>query len=104
MQERLTTRDGNHRCSAFIDGSHALFQREVSLENVRWILDLSAAGTSQIAAKEGLKHQNQGISLGSRKPLLQNIGSHCPHLRKGNTHVRSYSNVRKPQERERERV
>ena len=63
MHERLAAGDGDHRRAAFIHGLEALLGREVHFENVRRILDFSAARAGQIAAEKGLQHEDQRIAL-----------------------------------------
>src|SRR5882757_6195581 len=88
VHQWLAARDGNHRRSAFLHGTEALFRRQLLLEDVGGILNLAAAGTRQVAAEERLQHQNQRVTLAAAHPLLQHIGGYGPHLR--NRYCHSY--------------
>ena len=87
MHQRLAAGDGHHRRAALVDRAEALLGREVLLEHVRGILDLAAAGASQVAAEQRLQHQHQRIALAAVELLLQDVGRDRPHLRNWNTHA-----------------
>ena len=61
MHQRLSAGNRHHRRAALVYRSKALFRRKVLLQHVRRVLDLATAGTSQVAAKQWLQHQNQWI-------------------------------------------
>src|ERR1700750_2492490 len=53
---------------------------------MRRILNLPAAGTCQIAAKQRLQHQDERIALTAGESLPENIRRNCPHLGDGYCH------------------
>src|SRR5579871_3148119 len=55
MHQRLAAGDGDHRRAALIYGFEAFFRAKFFLQNVRGILDLAAARTSEVAAEERLE-------------------------------------------------
>ena len=62
MHQRLAAGNGNHRRAAFVHRLEALFRREIHLQNVRRILNFSAARARQIAAEQRFQHQHQRIA------------------------------------------
>ncbi len=86
MHQRLAPRDRNHGRATFVHGAKTLFRGKVFFQDVGRILDFSASGASQVAAKQRLEHQHQRILLASGELLLQNIARHGPHLGYGNGH------------------
>jgi len=77
-------RGSPHRGAALLDGGEALFHREVLLEDLRRVLDLPAAGTREVAAKERLEHEDERITLSSTEPLREHVRRDRPHLRNRN--------------------
>jgi hypothetical protein len=53
---------------------------------VRGILDLAAASAGKIAAKEGLQHEDERITLAPAKLLSEDIGGNSPHLADRDAH------------------
>src|SRR6185503_5649780 len=84
VQQRLATGDRDHRRPAFLYRLKTLFRRELALEDMAGILDLAAAGTSQVAAEQRLQHQDERIPLASGELLPDDISSNRPRLRNGN--------------------
>src|SRR5262249_21127074 len=87
VQERLAAGDADNRRPALVRRSDALRHREMPLEQRRRVLDLSAAGATQIAPEQRLQHQHEGVALPSRDPLLQYVAGHGEYLGDRNTHV-----------------
>ncbi len=50
------------------------------------ILDLAATGAGKVAAKEGLEHEDEGISFVSTQLLSENVGGNGPRLANGYWH------------------
>ena len=75
VQERLTSRNRNHRGTAFIDGVQALFHRQMLPQDVRGVLDLPTTGTGEIAPEQWFQHEHQRVTLASGQPLLEQIGA-----------------------------
>ena len=86
VQQRLAARDRHHWCAAFLDGVETLPRGELALQNMGGILDLSAAGAGQIAAKERLKHQNQRVAPAATQFLAEHIARYGPHLAERHAH------------------
>ena len=63
MDQRFATGDADHRRAAFLDRVEALLRGKTFIENVIGILNLAATGAGQVAAEEGLKHQDERIAL-----------------------------------------
>src|SRR5205807_8205665 len=81
MHERLAAGNADHGSAAFLNSAEAFLRGEVFLENMGRILDLAAACAGEITAEERLQHQHKRIPFASRKPLLQDVACHSPHLR-----------------------
>jgi hypothetical protein len=73
MNQGLSTGNRDNGRSAFIGGVEALLDRQSLVEDRIRIVDLTAAGAGKIASKQWLKHQNERITLPSRKLLPQDI-------------------------------
>src|SRR5438552_18957845 len=86
MEQRLAARNRDHRRATLVDCLEAFLRRELPLQNVSWILDLAASGTGQVAAEQGLEHQDERVLFATGNLLPEHIRRHRPHLRNGNTH------------------
>ena len=86
VDQWLAARNGNHRRAAFFGGVEALLYRHPAVENGLGIIDLAAAGARQIAAEQGLQHENERIVLAAHKLLLEKIGTDPPFLEKRQNH------------------
>ena len=71
------------------DGLHAVFVRELGLQDVRGVLDLPATRAGEIAAVERLEHQRERVALATLELLLGQIQGHRRHLRNGYRHSNS---------------
>jgi len=65
-------------------GFEAFFRRQLTLEDVRRVLDLSTSRTGEIAAEEYFEHYDERIPLTSSQLLLHDVCGDRPHL--GNWH------------------
>src|SRR5580698_5328789 len=63
VDERLATRDGDHRGSALVDGAQSVLDTHPLLQNLLRVIDLAATGAGQVALEERLQHQDQRITL-----------------------------------------
>ena len=87
MEQRLAAWNRNHRRAAFFRRIKALLRSEMTLENVRGILNLATARAGEIAAKERLQHEHQRVALAPAQLLCQHIASDGPHLTERNSHA-----------------
>ena len=87
MEERLPSRDRHHRRPTLIDRLEALLRREVRTEDLRRMLDLSAAATGEIAAEEGLEHEHERIAMIATPPFAENMPYDGDHLPDRNAHA-----------------
>src|ERR1022692_2371609 len=87
VHERFPARNGHRGHAALFHRAEALFGRQLALEDMTGILDLSAAGARQVAAIEGLQHEHQRVALAPLELLLQDVTGDGPHLRRGNGHI-----------------
>src|SRR5438874_67505 len=88
VHERLAARDRHHWRAALVHRGHALLDAQVLLEDLRRVLDLAAPRAGEVAAEEGLEHEDERIARGAPKPLLQDVRRDRPHLGQGNAHAR----------------
>ena len=88
VQQRLPARDGDHGGAALLYRAEALLRGELSLQDVRRVLNLATAGTCQVAAKERLEHQHERILLPARELLLEYVSRYGPGLGDGYGHIR----------------
>src|SRR5262249_40059512 len=89
IHEGLAAGNGDHGRPALVHRPQTLLQAEVALQDVSGVLDLAAPRTGEVAAKQGLEHEDQRIALPTTKLLFQDITDDGPHLRCRNTHVLS---------------
>jgi hypothetical protein len=86
VKQRFTAGDGDHGSAAFIDGFEALLGGELLFEDVGGVLDFAAAGTGEVAAEEGLEHEDEGVALDAAELLGEDVGGDGVHLRDGYWH------------------
>src|ERR1700722_14405808 len=86
MQQWLAAWDCDHRGAALLHRLEAVLGRKLCLLDVGGILDLSAAGASQVAAEQRLQHQHERILLPAHELLLQYVSSYGPSLRDWHGH------------------
>src|SRR6267378_5302832 len=61
VQQRLATGKHHDRGAALLDSLEALIDAQALIEDRVRVVDLAAAGTGEVAAKQRLQHQNQRI-------------------------------------------
>src|SRR5438128_812616 len=87
IHPRLAARDRHARRAALLHRPEALLDREVLAEDLRRVLDLAAPRAREVAAEEGLEHEDQRVARAAREPLLDDVARHRPHLRQRNAHT-----------------
>jgi hypothetical protein len=63
VEQRFSAGDRYGRGSAFICRSEAILRSELHSQDVAGILDFSATGAGQVAAEEGLEHEDERVLL-----------------------------------------
>src|SRR5262245_22451747 len=86
MDQRFATWNCNHRGATFIHRIKALLNRQALVQDRIRIVDLAAASTSEIAAKQGFQHQNERIALAAPYLLSKEIGSDLDLFEKWHRH------------------
>ncbi len=86
MNEGFATGDRNHGGSALIRGRPALFGRKTFVEHMVGVLDFAAPSASQVAAEEGLEHEDEGVPFVATEFLSENVRGDGPSLANGNWH------------------
>ncbi len=89
VQERLAARHDDHRRAAFIDRGQRVLNRDTLVENGVGIVDLAAAGASEVAAEQRLEHQHERIALAAGQVLPDDIGADSCNLSEWYAHGRS---------------
>src|SRR3984893_5550332 len=80
MQQWLAAGDHHDWRAAFVDRREAVGERQALVENLVWIIDLTAARASEIAAEQGFEHQDERKALASRQALAHYIGADLSYL------------------------
>ena len=80
VQQRLAAGDDDDRRAAFVDGREAIVERQALIEDLVGIIDLAASRAGEIAAEQGLEHQDERKALASRQALANHIGADLRHL------------------------
>ena len=89
MQQRLAARHDDHRRAALIDRGQRILNGDAFVENGVGIVDLAAAGASEIAPEQRLEHQHQRIALAAGQVLPNDIGADSYNLPEWYAHERS---------------
>src|SRR5262245_25830468 len=76
MDQRLAAGDGDDRRAALVDSIKAFLDAQAPVQNRPRIVDLAAAGTGQVAAKQRLEHQHQGEARAAHQSLSDDIGAY----------------------------
>ena len=87
MNEGFAAGDGYDRRAALVDGIHGLLNADALVEDIVRIVDLAATGAGQIASKQWLEHQHQGIALVTPQLLAQNVHPQADLLLQRNAHA-----------------
>jgi hypothetical protein len=85
VDQRLATGNGNDRCIALVHRCQCLLDAHALLQNFLGLIDLAAAGASQIALEQWLQHHRQRITLLTAQLLAKNVASDRGLLDKRNT-------------------
>src|ERR1700730_16888468 len=75
VQQRLAPRPHDHRSAALIDRGQGVLNRDPFVKNGVGIVDLAAAGASEVAPEQRLQHQHQRIALATGQVLPNDIGA-----------------------------
>jgi hypothetical protein len=78
--------NGDDRSAAFVDRRETIIEAEAAIKDLLWITDFPAACTGEIAAKQGLQHQHQGIPLPSAHLLPEDVTGNRILLDKRDSH------------------
>src|SRR5690606_8341555 len=86
VNQRLAARDRDDRCAALVDGAQRVLDAHALSQDLVRIVDLSAAGTSQIALEQRLKHQHERIPFVALELLLDDVARYPILLYERNAH------------------
>src|SRR5437764_1931916 len=75
MDERLATRDRNHRRPALLHGGDGVLDRHAPAQDVVGMLALAPPGALQVALVERLELQNERVLLAPGQPLARDVGA-----------------------------
>ena len=92
VQQWFATGNRDHRRAAFLDRLDTFGDRHAAVQNFVGIIDLAAAGAGEVAAEQGLQHQDQGIAVLSFQTLLEYVAADGNRLTYWNTHGIDLSN------------
>jgi len=73
------------RGAAFVHRSECILDRNPLVEDRVGIIDLAATRAGEIAAEQGLQHENEGITLAAGKLLPDDIGADLRDLSEPNS-------------------
>ena len=80
VEQRFSAWNRDHGSAAVIDRLQGVLETHIPLQDVGWILNLAASGTSQVATEQRLQHEYQRIVFLPRDLLLEHIARYGPHL------------------------
>jgi hypothetical protein len=75
VKKRFATGDRHHRRAALIHGVEGILHRHILVQDRIRIVDLPAAGASQVAPEQRFKHQHQRVTLSAGQALTENIAT-----------------------------
>ena len=84
VQQRFAAGDRHDRRTAFVDRVQGVFDRHVLVQDRIGIVDLAAAGASEVAPEQRLKHQHQRVALAAGQTLANDVATDIQFLKKGN--------------------
>ncbi len=87
VQQRLPACDGHHRRAALVGGLQTVLDAEPLPQDVARIIDLSAPGAGQVALKQGLEHEHQGVAFHPTQLLSDHVTGNLILLAKGYAHL-----------------
>ena len=73
MNERLSSRNGNHRRPAFFGRLQTFFDRKIFGQNIFRVLNFAAPFAFEITAKKRLEHQHQRVAFNPFDLLLHDV-------------------------------
>src|SRR6266446_5721456 len=85
VQQRLAAGENHDRGATLIDGIEALFDAQALIEDRVRVVDLAAAGTGEVAAKQRLQHQNQRVPPHTPEVSSEDISTHPNSLTQRNS-------------------
>jgi hypothetical protein len=74
MEERFATGNRDDGSAAFVGGGPTVLRREISAEYFGGELNFAAAGAGEVAAKQGLEHEDERVALDPAQALPQDVG------------------------------
>src|ERR1700722_16434136 len=92
VQQRLAARHDDHGRPALIDRGQRVLNGDAFVKNSVRIVDLAAAGASEVAPEQRLEHQHERIALAASEMLANDIGADSYNLSEGYAHERSLQN------------
>jgi hypothetical protein len=87
MDQRLASGDAHHRGAAFVDGLEALLGGQALVQGFFGELDLAATGAFQVAAEEGLEHQDERVPFVPLQLLRHHVTDDAQRLGNGDRHI-----------------
>src|SRR5580704_6785059 len=75
VQQRLAARHDDHRSAALVDRGQGVLNGDPFVKNGVGIVDLAAAGASEVAPEQRLQHQHQRIALATGQVLPNDISA-----------------------------
>src|SRR2546428_244676 len=84
VQQRLAASENHDRGTTLIDGIEALFDAQALIEDRVRVVDLAAASTGEVAAKQRLQHQNQRVSPHTPEMSSEDISTYPNRLMQRN--------------------
>ena len=80
MQQRFAAGNRNDRRPALLGCVQTLIDRQVTLQNRGWMLDLATTGAGQVASHQRFQHQHQRIARVAEQTLFPNMAENCDCL------------------------
>src|SRR5690606_33818118 len=87
VDQRLAARDRDDGRAALVDRAKRILDAHALFQNIRRIIDFSAAGASEIALEERLEHQHERIALIALELLLEDVARYPVLLYEWNAHA-----------------
>ena len=87
VEERFTTRYGDHRRPAFFDGGRCLFHRKLLAEDFGRVLDLAATVALEVAVEQRFELDYEGVLVPLGEFLARDISTDLDALAQGHTHL-----------------
>ena len=84
VQQRLAAGENHDRGAALVDRVETLFGAQALIEDRVRVVDLAAAGTGEVAAKQRLQHQNQRVPRHTPEVSSEDISTYPNRLTQRN--------------------